>query len=110
MKDERFTMSLIAATLLLSPAMASAEDSSPGGVGVYTAVMGKVTVTHPGEALVLPVKLHDEVLFKDVIQTDKESRTKAFFQDDSVLTVGENSRVEITEYIYDPVLMSPGFA
>jgi hypothetical protein len=102
MKDERFTMSLIAATLLLSPALASAENSGPGGVGVYTAVMGKVTVTHPGEALVLPVKLHDEVLFKDVIQTDKESRTKAFFQDDSVLTVGENSRVEITEYIYDP--------
>jgi hypothetical protein len=102
MKNERFTMSLIAAILLLSPALASAEDSGPGGVGVYTAVMGKVTVTHPGEARVLPVKLHDEVLFKDVIQTDKESRTKAFFQDDSVLTVGENSRVEITEYIYDP--------
>jgi len=102
MTNERFTMSLIAATLLLSPALASAEDSGAGGVGVYTAVMGKVTVTHPGEARVLPVKLHDEVLFKDVIQTDKESRTKAFFQDDSVLTVGENSRVEITEYIYDP--------
>ena len=102
MKNERFTMSLIAATLLLSPALVSAEDSGPGGVGVYTAVMGQVTVTHPGEARVLPVKLHDEVLFKDVIQTEKESRTKAFFQDDSVLTVGENSRVEITEYIYDP--------
>jgi hypothetical protein len=102
MKDERFTMSLIAATLLLSPALASAGDSGSGGVGVYTAVMGKVTVTHPGEARVLPVKLHDEVLFKDVIQTEKESRTKAFFQDDSVLTVGESSRVEITEYIYDP--------
>jgi len=102
MKNERFTISLIAATLLLSPALASAGDSGPGGVGVYTAVMGMVTVTHPGEARVLPVKLHDEVLFKDVIQTEKESRTKAFFQDDSVLTVGENSRVEITEYIYDP--------
>jgi hypothetical protein len=50
----------------------------------------------------LPVKLHDEVMFRDVIQTEKESRTKAFFQDDSILTVGENSRVEITEYIYDP--------
>ena len=64
--------------------------------------MGKVTVTHAGEPRVLPVKLHDEVLFKDVIQTEKESRTKAFFQDDSILTVGENSRVEITEYIYNP--------
>jgi hypothetical protein len=103
MKNERFTKGLIAVTLLLSPALASAGDNSgSGGVGVYTAVMGKVTVTHPGEPRVLSVKLHDEVMFRDVIQTDKESRTKAFFQDDSILTVGENSRVEITEYIYDP--------
>lgn len=102
MKNERFTKGLIAATLLLSPALVSAGDPGSGGVGVYTAVMGKVTVTHPGEPRMLPVKLHDEVMFRDVIQTDKESRTKAFFQDDSILTVGENSRVEITEYIYDP--------
>jgi hypothetical protein len=102
MKNERFAMSMVAATLLLSPALALAEDSGPGGVGVYTAVMGKVTVTHSGEPRMLPVKLHDEVMFRDVIQTEKESRTKAFFQDDSILTVGENSRVEITEYIYDP--------
>ena len=102
MKSEQFTKGLIAVTLLLSPTLTSAGDSGPGGVGVYTAVMGKVSVTHPGEARVLPVKLHDEVLFKDVIQTEKESQTKAFFQDDSVLTVGQNSRVEITEYIYDP--------
>jgi hypothetical protein len=63
MKNERFTMSMVAATLLLSPALAPAENSGPGGVGVYTAVMGKVTVTHSGEPRMRPVKLHDEVLF-----------------------------------------------
>jgi hypothetical protein len=51
---------------------------------------------------VIPVKLNDEVLFKDVIQTQDHARTKAFFQDDSILTVGESSRVEIDEYIYNP--------
>ena len=102
MKSQRFTMSFIAAILALSPSIGSAEEPASGGVGFYTAVAGKVSVTHSGEARVLPVKLHDEVLFKDVIETEKESRTKAFFQDDSVLTVGENSRVEITEYIYNP--------
>ncbi|NOT22317.1 MAG: hypothetical protein HOP22_06275 [Nitrospiraceae bacterium] len=102
MRRQRFTMSLVAGALMLSPSIVFAEESASGGIGVYTAVMGKVSVTHSGEARVFPVKLHDEVLFKDVIQTDKESRTKAFFQDDSVLTVGENSRVEITEYIYNP--------
>jgi hypothetical protein len=57
---------------------------------------------HPQQAHVIPVKLHDEVIFKDVIQTQRDSRTKAFFQDDSILTVGENSRIEINEYIYKP--------
>jgi len=57
---------------------------------------------HPSKPDALRVKLHDHVLFKDVIQTHHESRTRAFFQDDSMLTVGENSRVEINEYVYDP--------
>jgi hypothetical protein len=79
-----------------------ASEGAADGIGFYTAVSGQVTVTHPGDARVLPVKLHDPVLFKDVILTQEESRTKAFFQDDSILTVGENSRVEINEYIYNP--------
>ncbi len=45
-------------------------------------------------ALALPVK--------DIVETQKESRTKALFEDESLLTVGENSRIEITEHIYDP--------
>jgi len=64
--------------------------------------LGQASVTHPGEGRALPVKLHDEVLFKDMIQTHNESRARALFQDDSMLTVGENSRVEIDEYIYNP--------
>jgi phage-related protein len=79
-----------------------AAEGNKEGIGFYTAVLGKATVTHVGEAQVLPVKLQDEVLFKDVIQTEHDSRTRALFQDDSMLTVGENSRVEIDEYIYNP--------
>jgi hypothetical protein len=77
-------------------------EGGKDGIGFYTAVLGQASVTHPGESLILPVKLHDEVLFKDVIQTQDESRARALFQDDSMLTVGENSRVEIDEYIYNP--------
>ena len=85
-----------------SASLAFTSEGGAEGIGFYTAVSGQVSVTHPSETRVLPVKLHDQVLFKDVIQTHNESRTKAFFQDDSILTVGENSRVEIDEYIYDP--------
>jgi hypothetical protein len=79
-----------------------ASNAEHEGIGFYTAVSGRVEVTHPGEGRVVPVRLHDHVVFKDVIETKDDSRTKAFFQDDSVLTVGTNSRVEINEYIYDP--------
>src|SRR5256712_14154963 len=50
----------------------------------------------------MPVKLRESVYFKDVIETQADSRAKALFEDDSILTVGENSRVEVSEYIYDP--------
>jgi len=102
MNIQRRLVSLVALTLVFGPSFAIAAEGGKEGIGFYTAVLGKATVTHPGEARILPVKLHDEVLFKDVIQTQDESRARALFQDDSMLTVGENSRVEIDEYIYNP--------
>lgn len=102
MSHQRRLFSFVAITLILGSSLAMASEGGADGIGFYTAVSGQVSVTHPGEAQVLPVRLHDQVLFKDVIQTQDESRTKAFFQDDSMLTVGENSQVEINEYIYNP--------
>ena len=99
---QRILLSLFAIPLAFGSSLAMGAEGGKDGIGFYTAVLGQASVTHPGEDRVLPVKLHDEVLFKDVIQTQHESRTKALFQDDSMLTVGENSRVEIDEYIYNP--------
>jgi hypothetical protein len=102
MTRPRRLFSLVAITLIFGSSLAMAAEGGTDGIGFYTAVLGQASVTHPGEARILPVKLHDEVLFKDVIQTQDESRARALFQDDSMLTVGEKSRVEIDEYIYSP--------
>ena len=102
MKTPSLGMAMVIVTLCVSTSLVWAQSGSDEGVGVFTAVRGAVTVTHPGVVRAQPVKLYDKVLWKDVIETRKESRTRAFFEDDSVLTVGENSRVEVTEYIYDP--------
>ncbi len=93
------------AVLLLTASGAWADTPPPPDqvdVGIFTAVEGKAVVTHPGVPKSIPIKLQEGVLFKDVIETDKESRTKALLNDDSILTVGEHSRVEVTEHIYDP--------
>jgi hypothetical protein len=78
-----------------------AQEVIAGEVGVITFVQGAVTLAH-SQRPSAPAKFRDDVRFHDIIETQKESRTKALFIDDSVLTVGENSRIEITEFVFNP--------
>ena len=71
-------------------------------IGLFIEVQGQVRATHPGMTHPVPVRLYDPVRFKDVIETQRGSQAKALFFDDSLLTIGEHSRVEITEYLFDP--------
>jgi ferric-dicitrate binding protein FerR (iron transport regulator) len=43
-----------------------------------------------------------DLLMKDAVETDKQSRAKLFFMDDSILNIGELSRVQVEEYMYNP--------
>jgi hypothetical protein len=45
-----------------------------------------------------------DIQTKDAVMTDKDSRTKLFFIDDSILNLGELSKVEVEEYLYDSEL------
>jgi len=47
-------------------------------------------------------KVEMDLLMKDAVETAEESRTKLFFNDDSILNLGELSKVEVEEYIYSP--------
>lgn len=89
----------LASLLCAWPALLAAAEPD---IGVFTAVEGKVSVQHAQSPEAIAAKLRDTVLFKDLIETQKESRTKALLNDDSILTIGEHSRVEITEHLYDP--------
>jgi len=100
-RSTTFVLGRIGLLLGLAVSQVGAEPAVTG-IGVITAVQGQVTVVHPHAEGAIPAKIDDDVLFKDIIETQKESRTKALFDDESLLTVGEHSRVEITEYIYDP--------
>lgn len=81
--------------------MAGAQEATAEDIGVITFVQGSVTLTHL-HAPAAPAKFRDDVQFHDIIETRHESRTKALFQDDTMLTVGELSRIEITEYVFNP--------
>ena len=43
-----------------------------------------------------------DIAMRDAVATDKDSRTKLFFNDDSILNLGELSKVEVEEYLYSP--------
>jgi len=43
-----------------------------------------------------------ELLTRDAVETAARSRTKLFFTDDSILNLGELSRLEVAEYLYSP--------
>src|SRR2546426_10647627 len=78
-----------------------AQGLTQQAIGFYLTVIGKPTVVHVGQPAAMPVKLRESVYFKDVIETQADSRGKALFEDGRILTGGENSRGGVGEYIYD---------
>ena len=71
-------------------------------IGAVTTVKKQVHVTHPGQDQVLLVKSGDGVLFQDTYETEAEARAKLLLADDSLLTLGEKTRLQITEDVYNP--------
>ncbi|WP_447985718.1 FecR domain-containing protein [Nitrospira sp. Nam74] len=89
--------------LLLLAAVASNVHAMEQPIGQFTVVKGNVTVTH---AAAPNVRQHvaplTQVLFHDEVQTESKAHTKALFVDDTLLTVGENTRIQIDEYVFNP--------
>ena len=107
MKRHRFGRHLLSMTALslsliaMGPSNVVAMEKA---VGEFTVVKGNVTVAHAAVSNDRPehVEPQDPVLFHDSIQTESNSRTKALFVDDTLLTVGENTRIKIDEYVFNP--------
>lgn len=79
---------------------ADAEDAAP--IGKFRTAEGSVDVTHKGETKAKPVRVLDDAFFLDIVETLEQAKTKIFFIDDSILNIGEKTRIEITEHIFDP--------
>jgi len=98
----------LAVLLPVSPLWA--EEAGQGGsqregqgreIGAITSVQGKVLMDHPDPDAPFQAKTTDNLQFNDVIETHGQSRTKMLLHSGSILTVGENSRVEIIEHEHD---------
>jgi hypothetical protein len=71
-------------------------------IGSVTAVQNPVHVVHPGGKDMVLVRDRDRVLFLDSYETLAQARLKMLFQDDSLLTLGEKTTLQITENVFNP--------
>ena len=103
MNAEHRSVSFVLAVALLSIVSTDAGAGPAGSqvIGAFTAVYGQVALTRPGEQSVL-AKVSDELMFKSLIETQRDSRAKASLGDDNHLAVGEHSLVEVGEEGADP--------
>src|SRR5439155_3751046 len=99
MKATLLSLGLIA----LVVTQACVHGPSRNSIGMFTSVQGQAVVIHADESKPIAIGLQNGVLSEDIIETKQGSRAKAWLQDDTLLSVGEESRVELSELSYDPV-------
>ena len=85
---------LILASLLTIPSLSFGADN----IGAVVALKGNAVIQR--EAKAIEAKLKDSIQLVDVVETKEQTRTKMLFIDDSVLTLGEKSKVSIREFVY----------
>ena len=90
----KITLLLIIISFFAFIGAAFAEEN----IGKVLALKGKAVVERDKKKIT--AKKSQSLLLKDTVSTMKASRTKMRFIDDSILTLGENSKVAIKEYIY----------
>jgi hypothetical protein len=86
-------LGIIVGIVLLCSGLSAAEDEA----GSVIALRGRAAIDRSGK--ILDAKVRDHVLLQDIVSTFEASRVKLLFRDDSVLTLGEKSRVAVKEYV-----------
>lgn len=76
-------------------ASAATEESA----GTVVAVRGRVIIDRDKKELEAKVK--DPLVLRDIVSTLEASKVKLLFRDESVLTMGEKSRLVVTEFLHD---------
>jgi hypothetical protein len=74
------------------------EADTKQEAGIITSLKGKVILQRDGAES--GAKINDKIYLHDTIETKADSRVKILFSDDSLLSLAENSKMNIKEYLY----------
>ena len=86
---------------VVSQNAAPAPSSTPIGVA-QTATQGPVTMIHAGTTTPVPLEPGDTIGMNDTIQTGPGGKASLLFDDNTELTLGENTKLKVDDYVYDP--------
>ncbi len=96
---KRNTVIFVLVFLLMSMMVLGVSDVfAVQDIGAVVALRGSAVIDRDAKKIEARVK--EGIQLKDIVQTGQRSRTKMLFIDDSVLTMGENSRMVIKEFVY----------
>jgi hypothetical protein len=96
--DKRKTIVAFALGLLLAGVWADLAHAAGEAVSTLIAIKGNTFIER--NSAERPAKVKDDVLLVDTVATREAARAKMLFIDDSVLTLGEKTKVVVKEYVY----------
>jgi hypothetical protein len=108
-RGQALAVSVLATRLCVATALAivvavrlswAAEADSADHVGRVNKVQNEAEVVSASGAMV--VTIGTQVRMKDELRTGANARLQVTFRDNTVLTLGEQARVMIDRYVYDP--------
>lgn len=93
------------ATAALGFAVSARADDAEGGIG------GVEDIVNYAWSTIAPdpkdeMELEDDIYMNEIIETGEESALVIKFSDGSKLTLGENARIVIDKYVYNPATSS----
>ena len=99
---------ILAATLMVATCLAaSGEARADGWIGQVKTASGRVQVMHQGKTG--PIAIGDHVYQSDVILTAADGSVGITFADDSMMSLGPDSRLALDQFSFDPTTHDGSF-
>jgi hypothetical protein len=99
------SIAILAATLVLT--VTSAYGAVESHIGIVKSLSGEVMVDRRGSIIKAVTNLR--LLEGDVVQTGQNGKAGLILEDDSVISMGFNSRIVIKSYMFNPNEMKMSF-
>ena len=96
-----YSVSRGAQALYLVPAVSGKPPASGSLAGKAGNIQGVVKISHDGVNFTT-LQNGDPIYANDIIQTEAGSHFLATFLDNTQLTMSENSKIKVDQYVYDP--------